>query len=163
MNDSSLTATDRRIVLTGGIAAIVGILSFLDPNGSWGTIMALTLLAGLGAVFVAMQPQLAPSTKLPMKKGLLVLILGGVATGATALAMLTYLGYITRNIVDFFTLSMIVGLVASIVLLLTGWRLYQAELPAAAAPATPRAPTTPATPPASTPPPPPPSDPPAAG
>ena len=146
MNYSSLSATDRRILITGGIAAIVGFLSFLDPNGNWGTIMALTLLAGLGAVFVALQTQVAPSTKLPVAKGLLVLILGGVATAATGLAMLTYFGYITRNLVDFFTLSMIVGLVASIVLLLTGWNLYQAETRAAGtatAPAVPAAPASP--------------------
>ena len=143
MNFSTLSATDRRILLTGGIAAIVGVLSFLDPNGSWGTLMALTLLAGLAAAFVALQPQVAPTTKLPMQKGLLVLILGGIATGATGLAVLTYLGYILRNIVDFFTLSMIVGLIASIVLLLTGWRLYQAELPATRTPDAPASMSTP--------------------
>ena len=134
MNYSSLSATDRRVLITGAIAALVGFLSFLDPNGSWGPIMALTLLAGLGAVFVGLQSQLAPSTKLPVTKGLLLLILGGVATAATAIAMLTYLDYITRNLVDFFTLSMIVGLIASIVLLMTGWIAYKAETPDAAAP-----------------------------
>ena len=115
--------------------------------------MALTLIAGLGAVFVGLQSQLEPGTKLPTTKGLLLLILGGVATGATGIAVLTYIGYITRNIVDFFTLSMIVGLVASIVLLLTGWTIYQGET-AAAAPAAPAAPASP-------PPPPPPAEPPA--
>ena len=115
--------------------------------------MALALLAGLGAVFVGLQPQIAPSAKLPVAKGLLVVILGGVATGAIAIAMLTYFGYITRNLVDFFTLSMFVGLIASIVLLMTGWTLYKAETPAAAAPPAPAASVAPA---ASTPPPPPP-------
>jgi hypothetical protein len=151
MNYSSLSAIDRRVLITGAIAAFVGFMSFLDPNGNWGTIMALTLLAGLGAVFVGLQSQLAPSTKLPMAKGLLVLILGGVATAATGIAMLTYFGYVTSHLVDFFTLSMIVGLVASIVLLLTGWAVYQAETPAAAAPAaapaaSPPPPTSPAPP-----------------
>ena len=154
MNYSSLSATDRRVLITGALVALVGFLSFLDPNGNWGTVMALTLLAGLGAVFVGLQSQLAPSMKLPTTKGLLVLILGGVATGATAIAMLTYFEYITRHIVDFFTLAMFVGLIASIVLLLTGWALYKAETPAAAAPAAPDA--TPA--PAATPAPPPPAD-----
>ena len=110
---------------------------------------ALTLFAGLGAVFVGLQSQLAPGTRLPTTKGLLLLILGGVATGATGIVVLTYLGYITRNVVDFFTLSMIVGLVASIVLLLTGWTAYQAETAAAVPPAPP------STSPASTPPSPP--------
>lgn len=155
MNFSTLSAADRRVAISGAIAAIVGFLSFLDPNGDWGTIMALTLIAGLGAVFVGLQSQLAPGTKLPTTKGLLLLILGGVATGATGIAVLTYLGYITRNVVDFFTLSMIVGLVASIVLLLTGWTAYQGETAAAA-------PTAPAAPP-STPPPADPPGPPQAG
>ena len=149
MNFSTLGASDRRVAIAGGIAAIVGLLSFLDPNGDWGTIMALTLIAGLGAVFVGLQSQLAPGTKLPTTKGLLLLILGAVATGATGIAVLTYIGYITRNVVDFFTLSMIVGLVASFVLLLTGWTAYQGET--ATAP-----PAPPSNPPASAPPPPPP-------
>lgn len=145
MNFSTLSAIDRRIVITGAIAAIVGLLSFLDPNGNWGTIMALTLFAGLGAVFVGLQA--GARSRLPVAKGLLVLILGGVATGATAIAMLTYLGYVTSHIVDFFTLSMIIGLVASIVLLLTGWTAYQSESTATAAPS-------------GAPPPPPPAEPP---
>ena len=152
MNYSSLSATDRRVLITGAIAAFVGFMSFLDPNGNWGTIMALTLLAGLGAVFMGLQPQLAPSTKLPMAKGLLLLVLGGVATGATAIALLTYLDYVTSHFVDFFTLSMIVGLIASIVLLLTGWGAYQAETSAAAAPAGPAGSTAPAPPPPAQPP-----------
>jgi phosphoglycerol transferase MdoB-like AlkP superfamily enzyme len=147
MNYSSLSASDRRVLITGGIVAIVALLSFLDPNGNWGSIMALTLLAGLGAVFVGLQAQLAPSTKLPVSKGLLLLILGAVAAGATAISMLTYIGYITSNIADFFVLIMIVGLIASIVLLLTGWTAYKAETLAPAVPAAPGAPATPPPPP----------------
>ncbi len=126
------------------MVAIIALVSFLDPSGSWGPVMALTLLAGLGAVFVGLQTQIAPSVKLPAPKGLLLLILGGVATGGIAIAMLSYLGYISRNIADIFVLLMVVGLVASIVLLWTGWTAYKAETPVAAAAAAPAGPAAPA-------------------
>ena len=158
MNYSSLSATDRRVTITGAITAFVAFMSYLDPNGNWGPIMALALLAGLGAVFVGLQSQIAPSAKLPVTKGLLVLILGGVATGAIAIAMLTYFGYITRNLVDFFTLSMFVGLIASIVLLMTGWTLYKTETPASVGADGFDVPPPTAAPAGSTPPPPPPAD-----
>lgn len=139
MNYSSLSATDRRVLMFGGIVAITALVSFLDPSGSWGPIMALTLLAGLGAVFVGLQTQIAPSMTLPAPKGLLLLILGGVAAGGTAIAMLTYLGYISRNLADIFVLIMIVGLVAALALLWTGWTAYRAETPASAVAAAPAA------------------------
>ena len=151
MNFGSLSALDRRIVITAGLALIAAVLSFLDSSGSWGPVMFLAVIGGALGVFVALQPQVAPTTKLPMTKGLAVLVAGALATGGFALAMLSYVGYISRNLLDPFVIIMLVGVVASVVLLLTGWQAYQAEPKAAAsaggpaaAPAAPAAPPAPA-------------------
>ena len=132
MNFSSLSALDRRIVMTAGLALIAAILSFLDSSGSWGPVMFLAVIGGALGVFVAMQPQVAPTTRLPMTKGLAVLVAGALATGGFALSMLSYVGYISRNLLDPFVIIMLVGLVASVVLLLTGWQTFQTEPKAAA-------------------------------
>ena len=165
MNFSSLSAADRRLVIVGGLIALISVISFLDPSGSWGPIMILALLGGLLAAFVAMQSQVAPTMKLPATRGLTLLAAGGAAVIGFALAMLTYIGYISRNLIDVFVILMIVGLIASIWLAWTAWRAYQAEpkagAPAATASAAP-APAAPAAaqePPAAAPPPPPPADP----
>ena len=65
MNFSSLSAADRRLVIVGGLVALIALISFVDPSGSWGAVMILSLLGGLLAVFVAVQSQMAPTMKLP--------------------------------------------------------------------------------------------------
>jgi hypothetical protein len=161
MNFASLSAIDKRITIAGAAVAIIGVVSFLDPSGSWGPVMVLAILGGLLGAFVALQPQVAPAMKLPMSRGMTLLAAGVGAAGGYAIGMLTYIGYISRNLTDPFVILMVVGLIAGIVLLLTGWQAYQAEPKAAAAPAAP-APAAPGAPaaPAAAPPPPPPAEPP---
>jgi phosphoglycerol transferase MdoB-like AlkP superfamily enzyme len=162
MNYASLNATDRRVAISAGLSAIAALLSFLDPSGDWGPIMAIALVAAIGAIFILVQPQVAPTVKLPAARSLLLLVLGAAATAAFVIAMLTYLGYISRNVLDPFVIIMVVGLIASIVLLWTGWVAYQAERPAiggATSAPPPGPPSMAASPPVapSTPPPPPPA------
>ena len=132
MNFSSLSASDKRTLVLGAVATLVALISFVDTSGSWGGVMILALLGGLLAVFMVLQPQVAPTVKLPMTKGLTALVAGAAATAGFAIAMLSYIGYISRNITDIYVILMIVGLVASILLLWFGWQAYQAERPAAA-------------------------------
>ena len=156
MNFSSLTAGDKRLLIAGAVVALVALISFVDPSGSWGGVMALSLVGGLLAIFVAVQAQLMPTMKMPLTRGLSVLIAGALAVGGSAIAMLGYIGYISRNLADIYVILMILGLVAGIFILWTGWQLYQAEPKAAAAPAAPAAPAPAA--PAPTAPPAPPAD-----
>src|SRR6185503_9737370 len=140
MNFSTLSAADKRIVIAAALVVIISVLSYVDPSGNWGGVMVLALVGGLFGLFVVLQPQLAPTVKLPMTRGLSLLVAGALATGGLALAVLTYIGYISRNIVDPFVILMIVGLIAAIFVLWMGWQAYQAE-PKAAAPAAPASPT----------------------
>lgn len=140
MNYRSLGAGDQRILIAGVVIAVTALISFVDPAGSWGGIMLVSLLAGLGAAFVAVQPQVAPLMKLPAAKGLSLLVLGAAATAASAIAVLSYIGYVFNNLTDIYEIIFLVGLAGSIYLLWIGWAAYKAEGGAAPAP--------PATPPA---------------
>jgi hypothetical protein len=125
MNISALNAADRNIVILGAIVVVTGLLSFLDPSGSWGAVVVLGILGGLLAGFVSLQAQVAPTVKLPAARGMVLLIAGLLAAGGFVLAGLTYLGYVFS--IRIFSIIFDAGLVASLVLLWLGWQAYQKE------------------------------------
>lgn len=127
MNFRTMSPADQQVLVAGAVIAITALISFVDPAGSWGGIMLVSVLAGVAAAFVAMQPQVAPAMRLPMTKGLSLLVLGAAATAASLIALLSYIGYVFKYLTDIYVLLFLVGLVASIFLLWLGWRAYKAE------------------------------------
>jgi len=125
MNFSMLGAGDRNIVILGAIVVVTGVLSFLDPSGSWGAVVVLGIIGGLLAAFVSLQAQIAPSVKLPTTRGMALLIAGLLAAGGFVLAGLTYLSYVFS--IRIFSIIFDIGLIASLVLLWLGWQAYQKE------------------------------------
>ena len=140
MNFRTMAAADQRVLIAGAVIAITALISFVDPAGSWGGIMIVSVLAGLAAAYIAVQPQVSPSMRLPMTKGLSLLVLGGAATAASVIALVSYIGYVFKNLTDIYELIFLVGLVASIYLLWVGWTAYKAEGGGASAPPAPPAP-----------------------
>jgi hypothetical protein len=139
MNFRTMSALDQQVLIAGAVIAISGLISFVDPAGSWGGIMIVSVLAGVAAAFVAVQPQVAPAMRLPMTKGLSLLVLGAAATAASLIALVSYLGYVFKYLTDIYVLIFLVGLVASTFLLWIGWRAYKAESGTSAVPPTPPA------------------------
>lgn len=136
-----LGSGDRRYLILGAVVALTGLLSFLDPSGSWGAVVLVGILGGLLAAFVAVQPQVAPTVKLPTTKGTVLLVAGALAAGGFVIAALTYMSYVFA-LTRIFSIIFDIGLVASLVLLWFGWQAYQAEqgkTPAASPPAAPPA------------------------
>ena len=139
MNFSSLSAADKRTLMLGAIVTVAGILSFMDPSGSWGAVVVIGILGGLLAMYVALQPQLAPGMKLPASKGMLLLAAGAAAALGFVIAGLTYFSFVIE-VTRVFSIIFDIGLVAALVLLWFGWTAYQAESkPAAPAPPPPPA------------------------
>ena len=134
MRFRTLGAGDRRILIAGAVVAITALISFVDPAGSWGGIMIVSVLAGAGAAYLAVQPQVSPTMTLPAPKGMSLLVLGAAATAASAIALLSYVGYVFGNLTDVYELIFLVGLVASAYLLWVGWTAYKAESGASTAP-----------------------------
>jgi len=125
MNLSSLSAEDRRTVILGAIVVVAGVLSFLDPTGDWGAVVFLSIIGGALAAFVPLQPQVAPTSKLPATRGTVLLLAGILAAGGFALGGLTYISSVFS--IRVFSIIFDIGLVASLVLLWFGWQAYQAE------------------------------------
>jgi hypothetical protein len=140
MNFRAMGAADQRVLIAGAVVAITGLISFVDPAGSWGGVMIVGVLAGLGAASIAAQPQVAPTAQLPATKGLSLLVLGTAATAASLITLVSYIRYVLTNLTDIYELIFLVGLVASIYLLRVGWAAYKAEGGASMAPPAPPAP-----------------------
>jgi hypothetical protein len=149
MDFSKLGSNDRMALAAGAIVAITGLISIAN---NWGLIMVVSLLAGLAAVYIVLQPQLAPAMKMPVSKGMALLGAGAVATVATGLTAVDWMGWILDHLLTFDTIQFIVGLIAAVVLLYAGWMAYSTERGTAPAPVAP-----PPAPPATEPPGPPPA------
>lgn len=124
MNFSALSQNDRIALVAGAVVAIAGLLSiFWD----WGAVMLISVLAGLLAVGVILQPSLVQSLRLTGSKGSLLLIAGVGATLLNVLRGVDAVGFLTREFASFDALQFIAGIVAAIVLLYAGWMAYRAE------------------------------------
>jgi hypothetical protein len=108
-------------------AVVVVITALISLANDWGILMAISLLAGLGALIVIFLPQTAPTTALPGSKGSLLVATGAVATVVTAVVALTWIGWIGEHLATFDTLQFLLGLVAAVVLAWAGWQVLRAE------------------------------------
>lgn len=143
---SALNANDRMAAIAAVIVVITGVISVAN---SWGVLMFLPILAGAGVLFIVFQSRVAPTAKLPMTRGTLLLGLGAIAALVWAVVFFQYLGYIlTPPILIFDSIQFVIGLVAAFVMAFAGWRAYQAEKGAAPAAPSSEAPPAPPAPPA---------------
>jgi uncharacterized membrane protein YqjE len=125
MNVSTLSANDRLAAIAAAIVIITGLISIAND---WGALVFLSLAAGVIALFVVLQPQIAPAVNLPMTKGVLLLAMGAVSTLVLLVVALQWIDYIlTPPILVFDTIQYFIGVIAAIALLFAGWRAYQAE------------------------------------
>lgn len=140
MDISKLSAADKRMFFAAIGVLIGGVVSIIDRWGIGGIVGGL---AGLGAIFVLLQPQLQPAMKLPAPKATLMLGLGLVAAGGFVLSALQYISYVFDPRI--YTVLFDLGLVAALVLAYFAWQGYKATqgTAAAAAPAAPPAAATP--------------------
>lgn len=122
---STLSANDRLAAVAAVVVIITGLISI---GAAWGPLVFISLAAGVGVLFVVLQPQIAPAVKLPMTKGVILLGLGAIATVVLLVVALSWIDYIlTPPIFVFDTIQFFIGVVAAIVMLFAGWRAYQAE------------------------------------
>jgi hypothetical protein len=125
MNFSTLSANDRLAAIAAAIVVITGLISIAQD---WGALVFLSLAAGVVALFVVLQPQIAPNVKLPMTKGVMLLGMGAISTVVLLVVALQWIDYIlTPPIFVFDTIQYFIGVIAAVVLLFAGWRAYQAE------------------------------------
>jgi len=125
MNFSALSSNDRLAAIAAVVVIITGLISVAQQ---WGALVFLSLAAGVGVLFVVLQPQIAPAVKLPMTKGVLLLGLGAIATVVLLVVAVSWIDYIlTPPIFVFDTIQFFIGIAGAIVMLFAGWRAYQSE------------------------------------
>jgi hypothetical protein len=144
MDFSKLSAADKRILIAAALVVVGGIVSIVD---NWGVGGIVGGLAGLGAAFVVLQPQVAPTMQIPTPKPTLLLVLGAVAALGFVVSALQWYDDLLR-VTRVFNLLFDIGLVAAIALAYFAWAGYKAVTPASTSATT----TTPATPPENPPP-----------
>ena len=120
MDFSTMSASGRSTLVAGAIVTVTPLLSI---SNEWGLLMAVSLLGGIGAIAL----ELSPAINLPATRGVSALVLGGMATVATTLVAINWLGWIVEHLVSFDTIQFLTGLVAAVALLGIGSGRYQAE------------------------------------
>jgi len=136
MDMSKLSSADKRILYASIGVMVGGVASIID---SWGVGGILGGIAGLGAAFVVLQPQLSPAMKLPAPKATSLLALGAIAGIGFILSALQWFEYFL-NIGRVYTLLFDLGLVSALILAYLTWMGYQADKGAAGPPPAPPAP-----------------------
>src|SRR5262245_16866891 len=91
MDFSKLSASDKRILILALVVGVGFVVSVVDRWGFGGIVGGL---AGLGVAGVILQPQLAPTMKLPAPKATLLVILGAVAGLGFIVSGLQYLEFL---------------------------------------------------------------------
>jgi hypothetical protein len=125
MNFGALSSNDRLAAIAAVVVIVTGVISLA---WDWGVLVIFSLLAGVGVLFVVLQPQIAPNMRLPVAKGLLMLGLGAVAVVVLVVVALDWIDYILEPpflVPD--TIQFFAGFIAAVVMLFAGWRAYQAE------------------------------------
>jgi len=121
MDLAKLGKDDRYALVLAAVIVVTSLTSIIDE---WGPGIIVALLAIIGVIFVVLQPQVAPTMKLPTTKEMAILVLSGVAALGFLLGALTYLNYILR-FDRMYSIFFDVGLVASIALTYLAYLRYQ--------------------------------------
>jgi hypothetical protein len=165
MDLSKLSASEK-LAVYGAVATVIGsVVAASSYPGHWG-VTWLGAILGLAMLAIVFLPQMSPGTKLPGKKGTLMVAVGGVAALLMAYVLLSTFSFTFEGF-DVSSLLFLVAVAGALVMGWAGWQAFQAEggklqvgspaaTPGAASPppspaAPPPAAPPPAAPPASTP------------
>lgn len=163
MDLSKLSASEK-LAVYGAIATVIGaVVAASSYPGHWG-VTWLAALLGVAMLAVIFLPQMSPGTKLPGKKGSLMVAVGGLAALIMAFIFLTTVAFTFEGF-DLSSFLFLVAVAGALVMGWAGWQAFQAEggkfeigqssaaSPPPAAPMPPPAAPPPAAPPAGMPPP----------
>lgn len=125
MNLSKLSASEK-LAVYGAVATVIGgAVAASSYPGHWGVTWLGAILAGAMLVIVFL-PQMSPATKLPGKKGSLMIAVGGAAALLMAFVLLTTFAFTFEGF-DLASLLFLVAVAGAIVMGWAGWQTFQAE------------------------------------
>jgi hypothetical protein len=124
--DLSRLSAPEKLAVYGAIATVIGgVVAAASYPGHWG-VTWLAAILGLAMLTVIFLPQLSPDTKLPAKKGSLMVIVGGLAALLMAFVFLTTIGFTFEGF-DLSSALFLVAVAGAVVMGLAGWQAFQAE------------------------------------
>jgi hypothetical protein len=125
MNLSKLSATEK-LAVYGAVATVIGgAVAASSYPGHWG-VTWLGAILGLAMLAIVFLPQLSPTTKLPGKKGSLMVAVGGAAALLMAFVLLTTFSFTFEGF-DLSSLLFLIAVIGAIVMGWAGWQAFQAE------------------------------------
>ncbi|MGH2462061.1 MAG: hypothetical protein ACRDFZ_00365 [Candidatus Limnocylindria bacterium] len=139
---SNLSGSDRMMAIASAVVVVLGLIAFVMDN--WSTTFWLSIGGAALALVVLFLPQIAPTAKMPVTKGLALLALGGIAALGALIEALRFLGYIFANLLSISTIAFLIAVAASVAMAWFGWTAYTAERSAGAPAGSPPPPPPPA-------------------
>lgn len=125
MNLSNLSASEK-LAVYGAVAAVIGgAVAASSYPGHWG-VAWLGAILGLAMLVIVFLPQMSPTTKLPGKKGSLMVVVGGIAAVLMAFLLLTTFRFTFEGF-DVSSLLFLIAVAGAIVMGWAGWQAFQAE------------------------------------
>jgi hypothetical protein len=125
MNLSKLSASEK-LAVYGAVATVIGAaVAASSYPGHWG-VTWLAAILGLAMLAIVFLPQMSPTTKLPGKKGSLMVGVGGIAALLMAFVLLTTFSFTFEGF-DLSSLLFLIAVAGAIVMGWAGWQAFQAE------------------------------------
>ncbi len=125
MNLSKLSAAEK-LAVYGAVATVIGgAVAASSYPGHWG-VTWLGAILGLAMLAIVFLPQMSPTTKLPGKKGSLMVAVGGAAALLMAFVLLTTFSFTFEGF-DVSSLLFLIAVAGAIVMGWAGWQAFQAE------------------------------------
>jgi hypothetical protein len=125
MDLSKLSASEK-LAVYGAVATVIGsVVAASSYPGHWG-VTWLGAILGLAMLAVIFLPQVSPTTKLPGKKGTLMVAVGGVAALLMAYVLLSTFSFTFEGF-DLSSLLFLLAVAGALVMGWAGWQAFQAE------------------------------------
>jgi len=125
MDLSKLNAPEK-LAVYGALATVIGsVVAASSYPGHWG-VTWLGAILGLAMLAIVFLPQLSPQTKLPGKKGTLMVAVGGVAALLMAYVLLSTFSFTFEGF-DISSLLFLLAVAGALVMGWAGWQAFQAE------------------------------------
>lgn len=125
MNLPRLSASEK-LAVSGATATVIGgVVAASSYPGHWGVTWIAAIL-GLAMLAVILVPPLAPTAKLPGKKGSLMIAVGGLAAALMAFVLLTTIDFTFQDF-DLPSLLFLLAVAGALVMGGAGWQAFQSE------------------------------------
>lgn len=122
---SQVSGVERTMVIASAVVVVFGLVAYVTDD--WSQTFWFSIIAAVLAIVVVFLPRLAPTVKLPVTKGVTLLVLGGVAAAGAIIELVAYLNWFFNHLLQLGTIAFVVALAGTLIMAWVGWTAYSAE------------------------------------